>query len=74
MLQFADQCGSMLLYGLCPGWGNSSNFQYPGSGHVQVWTQLDLRFCENEVSKRFKINEKGAQLDRKLRKKFLQNA
>ncbi len=30
-------------------------------------TQLDLRFCENEESKRFKINEKGGQLDRKLR-------
>ncbi len=29
------------------------------------WTQSDLRFCENEGSKIFKINEKGGQLDRK---------
>ncbi len=28
------------------------------------WTQSDLRFCENE---RFQINEKGGQLDQKLR-------
>ncbi len=28
----------------------------------QNWTQSDLRFCENEGSKRFKINEKEAQL------------
>ncbi len=27
------------------------------------WTQLDLSFCENEGSKRSKINEKGGQLD-----------
>ncbi len=31
------------------------------------WTQSDLRFCENKGSKRFKINDKGGQLDRKLR-------
>ncbi len=24
------------------------------------WTLLDLRFCENEGSKRFRINEKGS--------------
>ncbi len=35
--------------------------------HNKKWTQSDLTFCENEVSKRFKITEKGAQLDRKLR-------
>ncbi len=29
------------------------------------WTQSDLRFCENEGSKRFKINKKRGQLDRK---------
>ncbi len=34
---------------------------------AKKWTQSDLRFCENEGSKRFKINEKGGQLDRKLR-------
>ncbi len=33
-------------------------------------TQSDLRFCENEASKRFKINEKGVQLDRKLRENW----
>ncbi len=32
------------------------------------WTQSDLGFCENEGSKRFKINEKWGHLDRKLRK------
>ncbi len=31
------------------------------------WTQSDLRFCEIEGSKRFKINEKSGQLNRKLR-------
>ncbi len=25
----------------------------------KTWTQLDIRFCENEGSNRFKINEKG---------------
>ncbi len=30
------------------------------------WTKSDLRSCENEGSKRFKSNEKGGQLDRKL--------
>ncbi len=29
------------------------------------WTQLDLTFCENEESKRSKINEKWDQLYRK---------
>ncbi len=42
-------------------------FRYQGSARKQNWTQSDLRFCENEWSKRFKINEKGGQLDRKLR-------
>ncbi len=32
--------------------------------HVKKnWTQSDLRFCENEGSKRSKINEKEGQLD-----------
>ncbi len=48
------------------------------SKHVQLviksWTQLDLRFCTNEGwSKRSKINEKGDQLDRKPRRKLIQN-
>ncbi len=34
---------------------------------IKNWTQLDLMFCENEWSKRFKINEKGGQLDLKLK-------
>ncbi len=33
------------------------------------WTQSYLRFCKNEGSNRFKINEKEAQLDRKSRTK-----
>ncbi len=39
-----------------------------------TWTQSDIRFCENEGSNRFKINEKGGHLDRKYRRKFIQNA
>ncbi len=38
------------------------------------WTQSDLRFYENVGSYRFKINEKGGQLDRKSRRKLIQNA
>ncbi len=38
----------------------------PGGG------QSDLRFCENEGSNRFKINEKWGQLDRKSRRNFIQ--
>ncbi len=37
---------------------------------------IGSRFCENEGSKRFKINEKRGQLDRKLREniyKMLKN-
>ncbi len=44
------------------GEGGGRIHQYFGSQvqHAQRnWTQSDLRFCENEVSKRFKINEKG---------------
>ncbi len=37
-------------------------------------TQSDIRFCENEGSNRFKINEKGGHLDRKYRRKFIQYA
>ncbi len=40
----------------------------------QTWTQSDIRFCENEGSNRFKINEKGGHLDRKSRRTFIQNA
>ncbi len=40
----------------------------------KTWTQSDKRFCENEGSNRFKINEKGGHFDRKYRRKFIQNA
>ncbi len=49
--------------------GYKDNRRVGGGGGVlhQIfktnWTQLDLRFCKNEVSKRFKINEKAGQLD-----------
>ncbi len=33
---------------------------------IENWSQSDLRFCESEGLKRFKINEKGGQLDRTL--------
>ncbi len=51
------------------GWvcGTSLNFWYPRSACGKKWTQTDLRLCENEASKRFAINEKGGQLDKKLR-------
>ncbi len=41
---------------------------------IQNWTESDLRFRKNEGSKRFKINGKGVQLDRKSRRKLIQNA
>ncbi len=41
------------------GGGTSSNFRSTSSARQKNWTQSDLRFCENEGSKRFKINEKG---------------
>ncbi len=47
--------------------GTSSNCRYLGSACQKILTQLDLRFCENEGSKRFKINEKKGKLDRKFR-------
>ncbi len=31
--------------------------------HTKKWTYSDLRFCENEGSKRSKINEIGGHLD-----------
>ncbi len=43
--------------------------------HAKInWTQSDLRFCENEESKRSTTNEKGDQLHCKSRSKFIQNA
>ncbi len=37
---------------------------------IQDWTQLDLRFCKNEGSKRSKISETQGQLDRKSRRNW----
>ncbi len=54
--------------------GTLSNFPKPVSACERKWNQSDLRFCDNEGSNRFKINEKGGQLDRKYRRKFIQNA
>ncbi len=35
------------------------------------WSQSDLRFCENERPKRFKIDEKGGQIRLKIMGKFI---
>ncbi len=62
---------------------NSINFPY-NPGHMTFWclevvlvvyakVQCDLRLCKNEVSKRFKINEKGVNLI-KTRRLLIQNA
>ncbi len=57
------------------GWGGifhqifSREFQHA----IQKWSQLDLMFGKNEGSIRSKTNEKGCQLDRKLRWKLIQN-
>ncbi len=40
-----------------PGGGTSPNFQWECSAHEEwKWSQLDLRFCNNEGQKRSKIN------------------
>ncbi len=41
---------------------------------IKRWTQLDVRFCKNEGSKRSKTNENWGQLDRKSKRKWMQNA
>ncbi len=57
------------------GVGTSSNFQYPGSAcKKNNWTQSDLRFCENEGSKRFKTNEKGGSIGSNIKGQLIQNA
>ncbi len=38
---------------------------------ITKWTQSDLKFCKNEMSIRSKTNEKGGQLDQKLRRKLI---
>ncbi len=64
-------CESATLHHTCVvkgrGDGTSSNFRNLGSACETKKTQSDLRFCENEELKRFKMNEKGDQLDWKLR-------
>ncbi len=40
---------------------------------IKKWSQSDLKFCKNEGSIRSKTNEKGDQLNRKLRPKLIQN-
>ncbi len=40
---------------------------------IKKLIQSDLTFCKNEGSIRSKTNEKGCQLDRKLRQKLIQN-
>ncbi len=37
------------------------------------WTQSDIKFCKDEGSIGSKTNEKGGQLDRKLKRKLMQN-
>ncbi len=39
---------------------------------IKKWTQSDLNFYKNEGSIRSKTNEKGGQLDRKLRRQLMQ--
>ncbi len=48
--------------------GDSCKFSVPRfSTRKRNWTQSDLWFSMKILSQRFKINEKGGQLDRKLR-------
>ncbi len=59
------------------GWGGGVLHQIFGSWvqhATKIETQSDLRFCKNEGWNRFKINEKGGQLDWKSRRKLIQNA
>ncbi len=44
------------------------------STQSSFWTQSDLRFYKNEGLKRSKINENGGLLDRKSKRKLIQNA
>ncbi len=49
------------------GWGGGAFYQHFGRGGLacsETWNQLDLRFCQNRESKRFKNNEKGVRLVR----------
>ncbi len=49
--------------------------KFSGFQHVKkVWTQSDLRFCENEGQTDLKSMKMGGQLDGKSRSKLMQNA
>ncbi len=41
--------------------------------YLKKLTQLDLKFCKHEGSIKSKTNEKGGQLDQKMRRKLMQN-
>ncbi len=53
--------------------GGGGNFPKREVLHAIKWTQSDRKFCKNEGSIRSKTNEKGGQLDRKLKRKLMQN-
>ncbi len=56
------------------GGGHFTNFSILGVPHViKKWNQPDQRFCQNGGSKRSNSNEKGGELDRKLRRLLIQN-
>ncbi len=48
----------VIMHGVTPGAGTSSNFRYPGTAHEKKWTQSDLSFCKYEWSKNLKLMEK----------------
>ncbi len=55
------------------GGGTSPYFGRCSAGDKK-WNLSDLRFCNNEGSKRSKNNEKGGQQDRKSKGKLIQNS
>ncbi len=70
----SGKCACIRLWGKgLGGGGTSPNFRYGGLACDKKWTQSDLKFCKNEGSIRSKTNEKGGQLDWKLRWKLMQN-
>ncbi len=64
------QDGAIILQG----GGFFTKCSVAGLSTQKKWTKWDLRFCENEGSIRFKINEIVGQLDWKSRRKLIQNA
>ncbi len=56
------------------GWGYFAKFSVGMFARDKIkWTQSDLKFSKSEGSIRTKTNEKGGQLDRKLRRKMMQH-